>query len=562
MRRHVARIIAMSSIGIMLLFSSGWCVEADSAAPGQRGETSGAGMDAGKASEASGANVQPADMNTQPEEKTAPQAEKAAQPEERGAGDKSTDELINELKARRIITEEQASWLLQKYQGRNVKPSGGAFDEDAFVKEVAKELSSQMKQDVQTQVKEELKAQIIKEARMGNWLTPSLPEWVSRIKIGGDIRLRYQGDYFGDDNAEFLKPSDPTKIMNTTVDRQRLRGRFRLTLNTQVTDTVESGVQITTGSTSDPVSTNFTMGDYLNKKSVVLDRVYIRYRPLPELTLWGGRFANPWFSTDLVWDNDLNFEGVAAQFDSQIGRPFRGFVTLGLFPIQEVENSARDKWLYAAQTGISIKLTDFLNMKTAIAYYDFRNIEGKANTVELPNENDWTAPQFQQVGNTLFDIDPSTSYKVALASGYNELNYTFQLDMSAFDPVHVIFLFDRVQNLGFDRKDVSARTGVSNPMKEVTGYKTGLSVGYIKVQEPLEWQFYLYKKYLEADAVVDAFTDSDFHLGGTNCEGWIAGLQFGLAKNCWLETKWMTSDAIEGPQFAVDTFQVDVNVRF
>ena len=34
-----------------------------------------------------------------------------------------------------------------------------------------------------------------------------------------------------------------------------------------------------------------------------------------------------------------------------------------------------------------------------------------------------------------------------------------------------------------------------------------------------EWNFGVFYKYLEADAVLDAFTDSDFHGGGTDAEG-------------------------------------------
>lgn len=469
--------------------------------------------------------------------------------------------MVRDLKDRGLITEEESGRFLEAYRGLQAGDHAASPVREEYIREVADRVAEQIKGSVTSAVKEELKAEAVREARIGGWMSP-LPEWTNRVTIGGDVRLRYQGDYFDDENAEFLKPSDPTKLMNTTSDRSRLRPRLRLSLNAQVTDTLETGIQITTGSTSDPVSTNATLGDSMNKDTIVLDRIYIKYRPLPELTLWGGRFANPWLSSDLVWDNDLNFEGVAFQLDSQIGSPFRGFLTLGLFPIQEVELSSRDKWLYAAQTGVRVRLAEFVRMQAAVAYYDFRNTEGRLNNPARPGEYDWTAPQFQQIGNTLFDIDPSTSYKLALASDYNELNFTVQLDMGIFDPIHAILLYDHVTNLGFDKDEVSRRTGNPDPKEAVTGFKAGLSVGYVKVQDTLEWQCYFYRKYLEADSVIDAFTDSDFHLGGTNCEGWMAGLQLGLAKNCWLETKWMTSDAIEGPQYAVDTLQVDVNVRF
>ncbi len=69
-------------------------------------------------------------------------------------------------------------------------------------------------------------------------------------------------------------------------------------------------------------------------------------------------------------------------------------------------------------------------------------------------------------------------------------------------------------------------------------------------------------KHLERDAVLDAFTDSDFHLGGTNTKGWVVGGNYGLVKNVWLSGRWLSGNVITGPQYGVDILQVDVNTRF
>jgi hypothetical protein len=561
MKKYLLRIIAMSSLGIMLLFSSGWCAETDGVQPGTNGETLGAGTDqenksveavnadAGKATGAAATTVQP--------------EEKSVQAVEKGAADKSTDELINELKARKIITEEQAVWLLQKYRGQNVRPSGGSFDEDAFIKEVAKELSSQMKQDVQTQVKDELKAQILKEARMGNWLTPALPEWAARLKFSGDLRVRYQGDYFSSDNADLVDPNNPTQLMNTKIDRQRLRLRARLNTLIQVADQVDAGITIATGTTSNPVTNNVTLGDYQNKKSIILDKAYLRYRPMPELSLWAGKFANPWFSTDLVWDPNLTFDGVAFQFDTQMGRPFRTFLTAGVFPVQEVEFSARDKWLFAGQTGMKWIPADIVNAKFGVAYYHYKNITGEVSRVDYPGENDFTAPQFLQKGNTLMDINPdSSTTKLALASEFHELDFTASIDVSVFDPVHVTLTGDYVKNIGFDRSEVAARSLNNDIKKDNTGYKLILAVGNPGISDFGDWRFSIARERLEADAVVDAYTSSDFHLGGTNAEGYVLTGEFGLTRNVWCSAQWYSTNEISGPKLAIDTLQLDVNVRF
>lgn len=62
--------------------------------------------------------------------------------------------------------------------------------------------------------------------------------------------------------------------------------------------------------------------------------------------------------------------------------------------------------------------------------------------------------------------------------------------------------------------------------------------------------------------MIDAFTDPDFHLGGTNAKGWILGGDFGISRNFWLSLKWTTSNEISGPPLGIDSLFVDVNSRF
>jgi hypothetical protein len=98
--------------------------------------------------------------------------------------------------------------------------------------------------------------------------------------------------------------------------------------------------------------------------------------------------------------------------------------------------------------------------------------------------------------------------------------------------------------------------------EETDGYQIGLQVGYPKILTFGDWNVFLNYKYLEADAVLDAFTDSDFHLGGTNAKGWILGGRLGIYKNVWLVARWLTADEISGPPLAIDVFQLDLNAVY
>jgi hypothetical protein len=77
-----------------------------------------------------------------------------------------------------------------------------------------------------------------------------------------------------------------------------------------------------------------------------------------------------------------------------------------------------------------------------------------------------------------------------------------------------------------------------------------------------DWQLSLAYRYLEADAVLDAFTDSDFHLGGTNNKGFIVGAQYGLSRNTWLSARWLSSREISGLPLSINNFQLYFNAKF
>ena len=69
-------------------------------------------------------------------------------------------------------------------------------------------------------------------------------------------------------------------------------------------------------------------------------------------------------------------------------------------------------------------------------------------------------------------------------------------------------------------------------------------------------------RHVESDAVVDAFNDSDFGLGGTNLEGYLVSGALAIGKGVWAGARWLSADNIVGPTFEVDVLQVDFSARF
>ncbi|ABQ26783.1 putative porin [Geotalea uraniireducens] len=471
---------------------------------------------------------------------------------------RDADLIIERMRVMGILSGEEAEQLSETYHKRYL---AGAISEVVgnreghYLKTVADSAAGDVKQSVQDQVTEGV-----------NKVTKSIAssEWAQRIKLGGDLRFRYESIFFDDSNADFYR-NDKPEPLNSHINRQRVRLRARLNVTAKVNDQTDAVIGLATGNTTDPVSTNATLGDFFNKKTFVLDQAYFRIRPIPELAVLGGRFPNPWFYSDLVWDPDVNFDGLAVTWTPRVTETLSGFVTAGAFPLQEIEFSQRDKWLLAGQVGVEYKPSEELSAKFGVAFYDFEHTEGIMNEPGS-STNDWTMPQFQQKGNTRMFIDQTGLYKLALAGKYRELALTGMLDIGFWNPVHVVLLADYVNNIGFDYSEVLQKPlwdwNSDLTTKQTEGYQFGVTVGYPKVQNLGDWQSYLFYKHLEADAVIDAFAESDFHAGGTNAEGWILGGEIGVAKNLSLSAKWLTTNEIVGPKFAVDTFQANVNVRF
>lgn len=442
---------------------------------------------------------------------------------------------------------------------------------------VREAIRKEIKADIQQEVVED----VIARGRQERWGIPeSWPAWMQRMQWSGDFRLRAQTDNFADDNAtlfyrDIQKSNDKREdvLLNTTEDRARLRARLRLAVDVDINDDLRLGARIATGSTGDPVSTNQTLGNVNRPWQLVLDRAFLRYQnPHRSWTLRGGRMPNPWLGTDLVWDEDLNFDGVAATYRPRAvgdqAKPFDPFVTVGAFPLQEVELSGDDKWLYGAQLGFHWRIAERHRFSFGLGYYDYRNIAGRANDVGS-DLSDFTAPSFVQKGNTLFFInDPSTPSRVlwGLASDFEELNATAVIDLAVGEVNHLIFTMDYVKNIGFDRDEVLQRTGglvYVGPLEDdTTGYQLKLAIGRPALERRGDWQVYTAYKHLERDAVLDAFTDSDFHLGGTDAKGWIVGGAYALAENTWLNVRYLSANEISGPPLGIDMLQVDLNARF
>jgi hypothetical protein len=506
----------------------------------------------------------------------------------------TTLNLIDALVDQGIFSREKADAMVKAAQAKAAKtaakekPKGSAPVRVQYVPETVK-----------NEIRDQLRQEVLAQAKTERWAEPNaVPSWLDRIKWEGDIRVRYQMEDFAKSNAnpdDYFIQSESTNpektraagfipvAANSMHDRERFRLRARLAMLAKVSDDWSAGVRLATGTTSDRVSTNQTMGQDFNKYQFLVDRAYVKYDPAEWFSVTGGRVPNPWLSTDLLWDEDLNFEGVAATFKPSFANgDFRPFLTVGAFPLREDGPPAKNsRWLRGAQVGAKWQLVPNTRLNFGVALYDYDNLEGRPETLAnytLYNSilGSATYGQYEygsglrQKGNTLFNTayQTDTNRIWGLASKFRPVNLTASLDLAHFDPVHVVLTADYVKNTAFDRAEIQRRTGVNLTDGKDYGYLYKIAVGMPKLEKRHDWQASFAYRYLGSDATVDAFTDSDFGLGGTNLKGYQLGLNYGVDQNAWLSLRWMSAESIESfslnpdHRFGVDLLQADVNVRF
>ncbi len=481
---------------------------------------------------------------------------------------------------------------------------------------------------VRRQIEDNVRDKVIADARSGRWAAPdAAPDWVRHIHLSGDLRLRYEGDFFpsGNDNTGAFpnfnaintgNPFDVSSIsnpnfppeLNVDQNRNRFRLRARLALDADLGEGFSVGVRLATGDSNSPVSTNQSLGasggDF-SKYSLWLDRAFLRYTAIDDersrLALDLGRFANPFFSTDLIFDDDLNFDGAALSGKFAAASGLTPFATLGAFPVfntdlnfatnQPAKFKSDDRYLFAAQGGFDWKLGRLSNFKLAVAYYDFDNVDGRLSSpctvVSAADacDSDGTRPSFAQRGNTyrsLRQIVPTVANNFGttdqfqyfgLATGFHELSVTSRLDFGHFDPFHIVVDAEGVKNLAFDKGAINV-VAVNNrgpvPAGGTVGSFDGGDIGYFvratfgapQLEHRWDWNVHVGYKYLESDAVLDGLTDSDFGLGGTNLKGYIVGGGLALSSNVYASLRWMSADSIAGPAYGVDIVQFDIGTRF
>jgi len=336
--------------------------------------------------------------------------------------------------------------------------------------------------------------------------------WAAKTQIKGDVRLRYE-----DVNVE-----NPTSRSNNQ-DRERVRAR--LGVYSEINPQVDAGIRVATGSGADARSTNQSLDNYFEKKSLWVDLAYLDWHPtgVPNLHLIGGKMPQPWVSMgDVIWDSDVNPEGVAATYKTDLGG-VELFGSAGHYMLKDnVDGDGvqfkHDLQLYAGQLGARFAPADTLKLTLGGSVYGYDN-------------DDSSAPLL---------VNGNTTNQFNLVEGFGQLDFTgLAIPLSAYGQYVINTEAD-------DSEDTAWLAGVKTKLGAF-----GIDYNYRDVQR---------------NAVVSAFTDSDFANGFTGSRGHKIKVGYEIDKNFSVAAAYLAakSDRSNLPRndANVDTVQVDLEAKF
>ena len=198
---------------------------------------------------------------------------------------------------------------------------------------------------------------------------------LGNFSFSGDLRVRGETFHGG----------------TLTTPRNRERFRLRFNVNAKLTDEIFGGLTVASGDSTDPISTNQTFTNFYQRKFFAIDKAFLTYKPKwfakvggGEIELTAGKYAYPWYRTELTWDNDVNPEGFAESVSWKIPNPvFERFSLVGFQTYVSESGSGPDSVMNGGQIQTYFKLGPRVRFTGYGGFYDFL----RADAVRVAQSN-------------------------------------------------------------------------------------------------------------------------------------------------------------------------------
>lgn len=395
-----------------------------------------------------------------------------------------------------------------------------------------------------------------------------LPDWVTQLKLGGDMRGRFEHFHFDNDSSSISSAN--------RIDRSRFRYRLRAGVTATMFDNIEAGFRLTSSDPKedsvgnlamggDPISGNTTFQNNAAKKSVFFDLAYGKWTPLNRdgwtVTTTVGKMENPFVTSDMVFDGDYTPEGAALNVSYQLSDQHQLKLNGGGFILDESRTDSNDPFLTGVQLRWDGKYGQregfyLVESSLGLGWYGITDADhgtlGNAAVQQVNAGNTRTAG-----GNLVYSYSPFV-VDATLAYHLNSMPY-----YNGVFPIRLGGEF--IHNPGAPSQN--------------SGWWVGVTLG--KAGKKRTWELAYRYKHLESDAWYEELVDSDFgafyqvampgsgasyYASGTNVKGHIFKLSYSPYDSLTFTATYFLTELINpnpaNSKSGTGRLQVDANWKF
>ena len=401
------------------------------------------------------------------------------------------------------------------------------------------------KKIISDQEAEEIRGELTKEFSQAPAGKLKISQPLTELEIYGDGRVRYE---IREGNSG--PPSTIVTNRNDAQQRNRQRYRLRLGLRGTLMDDFFFGLRLETSASSR--STNVTFGDDAGpfgktSDAINVGQLYVGYRGFRDITLTAGRMPNPFITTSMVWDGDINPEGLAQQYKHTFNLSFGGGAAASTG-----DYSKDGKTMTAAVVEEPFKLGIDVFANFGQFVYDDQNPENGLGAPPVANgrripENDayllgyQIGARFKFPHNMYFQIAPTIYHYSGYGNDFNTFysgDPNFRVGANTITPnqvgINSLLIFEMPAEFGFKIGELPARVfsdfavnldaedrarAAGRPLEddERYAYQIGVGIGQLKAKG--EWQVQVFWQHAEQYSLDPNLVDSDIFDSRLNMEG-------------------------------------------
>ena len=343
--------------------------------------------------------------------------------------------------------------------------------------------------------------------------------WVNSMQFFGDGRLRYEWR-----QATGNAGTKATVGFSDNADLDRFRYRLRFGVKGDLLENFSYGLRLETATKGN--SANVTMGGNAlsggpwakgGNNAIEVGQFYAQYKAADWLTLVAGKMENPFMTSAMVWDGDLNPEGFVQKVKFSTD-PVDLFLTLGEFTYNNTSAGnngfktiagGNDSWMMGAQVGGKVKISPEMSFTLAPTFYVYVNPNNTAGIFNPTLTNTTAAAGFGDIAGinnlTVFELPAEFAFQFPGIHQPGKVFGEFALNTSATERAN------RTANYkGYGDQNVA--------------YQIGAAIG--KTKKKNDWQVKAYWQHTELFALDPNLVDSDLFDGRLNMQGAVVNGQY------------------------------------